>query len=548
MKKIGFILCFFLLWGGCALGAGTPVVFYLKNLPGPRIGTDSDRDILRDLKKQGFLVEEVDCSRFPKQSPELEVALTEFHIESPKLLEKYEKQGVQIDYGTILYVPAGYRVACNIPVWNIVKYGPPHILDYVLEIYNTAVVKKFKVPKVQSVDQIISLEGRPLDYNLYIDFIYPSGKPKQKVPLLLNFSSNAPRFYPFSPKATREVAYRAIFPIGFLTSGYAFANLDHCFIPTSKRGVFGHTIPYSLDRYTGVAYITSAIRYIHSVADRYNLNGKIGSMGISKASFAAVLSARPDNASVAEERTAYGVPASNQPYPGYPSTVDVAYAAAGDGTRKLPNLLIEGSVPMVTSMGKRDKFKEHWGLYPKVLTHLNRTQIPFVALWMEELGHTYPGLGVDYTTGESRYSLLKRFFDFYLKPQEHQDPELFYILPRKGSENVRLDGTFRVLIPDELLPVNLYDVPKYCPITVRFLSKMKSDSAAKYLAVLEKESGRQVSGTWQASMHNTIYQFVPDTLLQPGIEYMVQVRQGMPAENGRLLSESVTRYFRCGME
>ena len=545
MKKIGFVLCVWLLYGSYCTTAKTPVVFYLKNLPCPRIGTDSDSDILRDLRKDGFLVEEVDCSRFPKESPFLEDSLTEFHIQSPKLLEKYEQKGIEIDYGTILYVPAGYRVACNIPVWNIVKYGPPHILDYILEHYNTAVVKKFKVPKVKTVDEIVGLDGRPIDYNLYIDFIYPSGKPKQKVPLLLNFSSNVPRFYPFSPQATKEIAYRTIFPIGFLVSGYAFANLDHCYIPTSRRGVFGHTVPYSLDRYTGVAYITSAIRYIHSVADTYNLNGKIGSMGISKASFAAVLSARPNNASVPEERTAYGHPILDQPYPGYPSTVDVAYAAAGDGTRKLPNLLTEGSAPMVTSMGKRDKFKEHWGLYPKVLTHLERKQIPFVTLWMEELGHTYPGLGYDYTTGLRRYTLLKRFFDFYLKPQEHTYPELFYILPRENSEDVRPDGTFRTLISDELLPPDLAEVSRYSPITVRFLSSMQPESVSDYLHVIETKSGHPVPGKWTVSMHNTIFQFTPAIPLHAEEEYMIQIRQGMPGENGRSFLKNAYRYFKC---
>lgn len=48
------------------------VAFYLKNLLTERIGEYSDKKIKEILELDDFLVIEVDCSSFPKTSPELE--------------------------------------------------------------------------------------------------------------------------------------------------------------------------------------------------------------------------------------------------------------------------------------------------------------------------------------------------------------------------------------------------------------------------------------------------------------------------------------------
>ena len=524
--------------------AGQPVAFYLKNLPAPRIGTDPDADIVRDLRADGFLVVEVDCAAYPKTSPELEKELLKFHLASPALLKKYEDQGVQVDYNTILYVPAGYRVERNIPVWNIERYGPPRIKDFIRERYNIDAVRKFKVPPVDNADQIVSPKGKPIDYNLYIDFIYPSGKPARKVPLLLNFASNNPRFLPFSPQSKEEVASRAIFPIGFLTSGYAFANLDHCFIPFVKKDMHGHFKIYSLDAYTAVAYITSSIRYIHSQADRFNLNGKIGTMGISKAAYAAAVSGDRNNASVKEKNAKYGTPPVEQPYQGYPSSVDVVYSAAGVGTHYIVKRFDAGSAPVVTSMGKHDRHTHYWTHYPVLLSNLDKTEQMHLDFWMEDLGHTYPCMGTDFKTGEDRYVLFKRFFDHYLKPDEHNRPEVFYILPKAGVTDVRPDGTFRTALADEILPGDMATVPKYDPVTVRFLLPMDTSEAPKFLSVVCEKTGRPVAGQWTPTMQDTYFRFIPAQSLEKGGFYTIQVRKGMPAKSGTKLAKTVTRKFR----
>ena len=46
-------------------GAGVPVVFYLKNLAAPRVGTEPDEPILRDLRAAGHLVAVIDYANHP---------------------------------------------------------------------------------------------------------------------------------------------------------------------------------------------------------------------------------------------------------------------------------------------------------------------------------------------------------------------------------------------------------------------------------------------------------------------------------------------------
>ena len=84
-----------------------PLVFYLKNLPQERIGEWTDDKIKSDLQSEGYLVIEVDCSSFPRTSPELEEALVQFHINSKSVYSSYENASQVVDVdnvGVIFFV------------------------------------------------------------------------------------------------------------------------------------------------------------------------------------------------------------------------------------------------------------------------------------------------------------------------------------------------------------------------------------------------------------------------------------------------------------
>lgn len=520
-----------------------PIVFYLKNLPtiSKDPSMDSDEAIIADLKSNGFFVIEVDCGSYPSTSPEFEEALMQFHSGAVEYVSNLLPESADPDYATILYVPEGYRVAHNVPVWNIQEHGAARSLNRILETYNNHVVKNKGQERANSVSEMVGPNGEPLDYNLHIDIIYPTGS--KKVPLLLNLSSNTPRFHPFSPIGNRQNVYRTIFPLGFLSSGYAFANLDHCYNPLARREMYGHFEPHTLDHYNGVAYTTASIRYLRKMANQYNLNNRIGVMGLSKASYNAMISANVNNNRLPEWSSQDGPVNPNQPHSGYVSTVDVVYASAGDGTRRISRLIDSETVPMVTSAGKSDQYG-HWNVYPDVINALSEVDNVRLDLWMEELGHTYPALGVDLATGIDRYVLVKRFFDRFLKPDEHAQPQVFYILPKPNTDNVATDGRFRVLVSDGQLPSDMKGISPFEPITVRFLSTMNIASVEQHVGVYEEgDKSKAVAGKWVPSMKNSCFKFVPTQSLKANTSYQVAVAQGVKDVHGNTSSETYERNF-----
>ena len=460
-----------------------PVVFYLKNLPQERIGEWTDEKIKGDLEAEGYIVIEVDCSSYPKTSPELEEALVQFHINCKNVYSSYENASQVVDIDNVHYVPEGYTIKKNIPVWNIKDHGADGSLEYIMKQWNNVIVPKHGVDPVTSPEQMTNPDGSPLDYNLYLDIIYPSGNASAKVPLLMNHSSNSPRWRPFAPEQKTEVMYRNMFPIGFLTTGYAFANIDHCFVPLARGETWGYFDAYTLDDWNGLASNTAFVRYLRLHLDQYNLNGKIGSMGISKASYGAMRLSDPNNRSGAEHFMFNSKPNNKpQPWAEGESYVDVVYTAAGHGTSWIDKYVNENCVPIITSAGVKDEYGQ-WAVYPKVVKFLNDIDHIHYPFWMQELGHTYPGMGVDYSTGEDRYVVFKRFFDHFLKPSDETRADVFCIFPREGADEVDAFGKSRMLPPDNFLPEYMLGLPVDTPIAVRFLEEFTVEAISAAVSV-----------------------------------------------------------------
>lgn len=453
MKKV-FVMMFLVL--SVALGAAErvkmPVVFYLRNLPMERIGSHSDEKIRSDLQSQGFIVIDVDCSSFPKTSPALEDALVKFHINCKQVYGGLEDETRMVDVSNIFYVPEGYTVTRHIPVWNIEKHGADGSMEWVMDTWNSHIVSRKGQSPVTSPDQMYNPDGSPIDWNLYMDIVHPSGKAAAKVPLVLNYGTVDPPMSSFRHDRPAERVYRNIYLLGFLTTGYAFAITDHCFNPLAKGTSWGHFKQYTLDDYNGLAASTAFIRYLRSHLDEYNLNGKIGVMGISKASYSVLRVADPDNACREESMYLHGRPnTKEQPWNDAGSHVDVGYAAAGVGTERMFRYLEDSSVPLITSAGQLDEYNQ-WEAYEDVVRYLDASDHIHLSLWMEDLGHTYPCLGVDGATGIGRYELFKKFFDHYLKPSVKTSADVFYVLPKEGATGVDQYGRSRVLPEDRKLP------------------------------------------------------------------------------------------------
>ena len=545
MKKV--FITILLLIAAMALAAEPvlkPVAFYLKNLPGPRIGAWSDAQIKTDLEQKGFIFIEVDCSSFPTTSPELEDALCNFHKNCPSVYAEYENDEQDADSKSVFYVPEGYSITKDIPVWNIVDHGAEGSVQRVVDTWNKEIVEMFGVDPVTSADQMYNKDGTPIDWWLRIDIVHPSGSTAEKVPVLFNCSSNSPRMYPFSPlQSGDQILWRSIFPFGFMTSGYAFVNVDHCYNPLARGETWKYFDRYTLEDWNGLAAVTAYVRYLKSHLNDYNLNGKIGVMGISKASYSAVRLADPDNANGSEHFFFNNTPNTKpQPWPGEDSSVDVVYAAAGNGTRRISKYYNSGCVPIITSAGKTDQYGQ-WDAYPDVVSHLNSVDNIHLDLWMEELGHTYPGKGIDYATGERRYVLFKRFFDHYLKPDAATAADVFYILPKEGATTVDVMGVSRYLPADNYLPAAMLGIAKTAPITVRFLDKIDLSEISAKIKVVESEGGAEVEGEWAASMQGTSFSFTPSAPLTKDASYEIKVPVSLTSIDGHHPSAEVVRTF-----
>ena len=493
-----------------------PVAVYLEHLPSARIGQWSDEQIITDLQSKGFYVLPLDCSAFPSTSPELETTLVEWCRTLPQWLEMHNPDSLSFSLDDIYYIPEGYTYD-KVAVWNILEHGAEGTIEHIIDTWNQYIVPRFNRDSVSDYSEMVDKHGSVLDYNLYLDIIYPSGKATRSVPLLLTHAGNAPRQNPYRPNQGIKDIYGVIFQLGFLTTGYAYAIMDHCYNPLARNDVYKYFDDYTLDHWNGLAANTACVRYLKSHLNQYNLNGKIGSMGMSKASYASMRLSDPQNAEGNEYRFFNGKPNTRpQPWPNANSAVDVVYTAAGNGAERLPDFVNAHCVPIITSAGRFDRYHQ-WPVYPKVVSHLNHLDHNFLSFWMEDLGHHYPSMGTDVRTGENRYMLFKRYFDRYLKPQEVDTTAIFYVLPKPGME-VNQRGESRVLPPDSLLPEDMLDIPAYEPITVRYLYDVDI-ARLPYNIRLVDSRNREVKGSWTKCMQGTCLTFTPKRNLKIGDTY-----------------------------
>ena len=94
----------------------------------------------------------------------------QFHAKSESLLQAYETEDCQIDLTSVYYVPEGYMVARNIPVWNILEHGAEGSADWVMETWNDPIVKRFGMPPVTTPEQMTNFDVRLSHFSLPMPF------------------------------------------------------------------------------------------------------------------------------------------------------------------------------------------------------------------------------------------------------------------------------------------------------------------------------------------------------------------------------------------
>ena len=336
---------------GFATCGATPLMIYVVNTNTDRIGTESDRAIVRSMLDRGYIVFVLDYKNSEKAvSPALENAVQRM-IEPIKNGEYFPNAPIlpKGTYFDALVVPSGCDVLLNAVYFELDKHGTDGTLEKIVNVWNND-FRKFKrdltvkwirgdgsrkpvqkgidgsdpvwysdpdgtvvdekngqytkigYTKADEITDCVKADGTPIDLKLRYDLIYPT-KPARDVPVVLHFSST--QYLP-------EAVQRPVRPqfTGFLFNGYAGAVFDYAYIPMCRndhygyfdgssgdeRSVTGYNPIFSTYVFNAAQVSTAALRFTrylslsdHSVY-RFDVD-RIGVFGVSKTSFVTHLGA-----------------------------------------------------------------------------------------------------------------------------------------------------------------------------------------------------------------------------------------------------------------
>lgn len=245
-----------------------PLVVYVHGLPGERIGTESDAELIKGFLADGLLV-----------------AVVDYHG-----LAAWGGAGrTAYDEATALYVTFGAK-----------KHTPPTIADLPRPVATqdnyekgfltfrkedrTWVVNPDWVYVVPSGHTVIrNIEVMKLPYpaprdRVRMDLIVPA-RPKKPVPTILELSSNDP------DKIEQKLFnYNSPYVFSYGFSGYAVAIMGHVY----ERALDPKDAQTPIGRYFAEH---KAVRMFRGRKAEWGLSGKVGMMGISKSSYRTLLTA-----------------------------------------------------------------------------------------------------------------------------------------------------------------------------------------------------------------------------------------------------------------
>ena len=495
------------------------VIVYLKNKAWERIGQESDESILTDYLEQRYIVVTADYGKDARAvSPGFDKDLNEifrgiYGHQTASLLKDLNLKPKEY---RCFFLPEGYRVATDLVYWDIAKHGAHGTLEFIMKSYNEDIVPK--VPGLKPVTdpmQMVDRKGEPFDFTVKMDIVYPS-QPKKKLPVIIHsetLSARNPNERPhnFSPHFA-----------GFLTRGYVYAVMAHCFNPCVNH--YFHFGKFTLDHWNGLACYTAAIRFLNAHADRYSLNPRhIGMIGYSKGEYAITRLSDPNHAGGTESQKYAGFPEGSpqpQPWQGFPSNISAGMQGMGMGLFET-EYITDDYAPNILICGENDRevITSQHPVFVKRLEELNANHI---SLFMQGQGHELP-YGYDETMGVDRYQLVHDFFDRYLKVEDKLPPVALAISPHEQQGDV---------LPEQGLFVH------FAP-----LIDEKTILKKNGIRVTKVSDNEPVKGEWRVSHGGTRFTFHPDQPLQKNETYEIAVTSKVRDSAGtRLQQEKVARF------
>lgn len=497
------------------------VIVYLKNKAWERIGQESDESILSDYIRKGFIVITADYNNDARAvSPAFDKDLSQlfrgvYGYQTPSFLEGLNLRPAEY---RCFFLPEGYRVATNLVYWEIDKHGVHGTLDYILKSYNEDIVPKVPgLKKASTPSEMVDLDGKPFDFKIKMDIVYPS-QAKKKLPVMFLSETQASRNPNGQPKG--YVPHLA----GFTTRGYVYAVIGHCFNPCVTH--FFHFSKFTLDHENGYACYTAAIRYLNAHAGKYNMDTRhIGGIGYSKGQYAITRLSDPNHRNdTSEVRKFKGYPDGTpqpQPWPGYPSKISAGMQGMGMGLFE-PEYITTDYAPTLIVCGEKERDVISKQGHPKFVQTLEEKDANHLNLFMQGLEHELP-YGYDQRMGVDRYKLVHDFFDRYLKPDEKLPPVALVVSPRDAQQDVS---------PTQALYVH------FAPVIDERTVLEKNG-----IRIIRLKDNKEIDGDWKVSHGGTRFTYVPHAPLEENQQYEIAITSKIRNKAGtKLKDEKAVRF------
>ena len=557
-----------------------PVAVYVINHNGEYPDTQTtDEEIVSWLLDEGYVVLVLDYQDNPLAvSPNIETSVQAIRISVIK--NKTYMGGLSFNKNQTYVIPAGYKIARDIVYFEMATQSSQKGIDNFVNYWNNGtktsrtsnnlhknilnklgseyIIEETRVESGSNVtyyavtdkarantwQEIRMPDGSFMtaeDTQLKMDIIYPAS-PSKEVPVAVLASSGTPR----NTSTVSTSHADRVQHTGFLFRGYATVCYDHEYYPYDNLDVggWGHSEPsYTIQGFDGVKTHTAAIRCIKYHADEFGYSKtKIGVFGHSKSSFSALLT-NPNSEKLIEDSGACPSIGLKAPYyleykDGTPINADItcAYHSMGNGSGRYKEYLTSSNVPTIICCGQKDSGNgcNYWEAEKAAYI---RSGIEFLAIPMEDEGHTYP-IGYDSVYDYDRYIAFCQFFDYYLKDTA---PTLLYTSARDGQLKDLITTKNPIGSHTSCAKTEAWSIIEGETVFVQFVAPVTEWSFLEAVSLTDK-NGNEVEGTWYAQGSGNKWIF--DGTLVEGQNYTLSVSDNTAKDKyGRAVKDGITVEF-----
>lgn len=396
-------------------------IIYLKNLPGKRTGREPDESIIGDYLAQGFTVLTIDYENSPLAvSPGLEQEIHGFlnpreqHQAARRPDTRFfEGLPQSVRPSRVYILPPGYRVAHQVPYFDILRHGPHGIEEYLLARWNEQIVPVNEgFSEADTFSDMRMRNGDPVDSLYVMDVIYPS-QAERPVPVLIRFATDLVK----DPNAGNERWHFT----GFTLRGGAYVSVGHPYDPLYRnywRELGSQN--YTLLNYLGLTSAQAALRQLAARADEFHLDpDRFFGHGHSKGQSFVTRMLNPHHEHHAEMRRLPNQPPGSPeppPFAGFPARLKAGYQSAGLGNfyhdRKDADgnpILVSDYLPTLIAIGENEEASVV-AAFHRLVARLEELEVSnFSALFMPGLGHDIP-IGWNPDLERCNYDIYIDFF------------------------------------------------------------------------------------------------------------------------------------------